>query len=630
MKKKLILLALIPLVISCSTSSSKKEFTEKKQIKTLPATAISLDDLSDFKNTDSNWSIVGDVYVDRQVEKKIEGSKGKGVLMNTPTQEHKKHLFTKFEHGDIELELDVMMPLKSNSGLYFQGRYEIQLYDSWKVTEPAYKDMGGIYQRWDKTKPKGQEGFQGHAPKTNAAKAPGLWQHLKIIFHAPRFDNQGTKIKNAWFEEVRLNNILIHENVEVTGPTRAAPFNNEKPLASLMIQGDHGPVAFKNITYKLYKNQNLKIHKSDLKIYDNSKKESVIKDIAKFRLLEEHQTDSISPLTRINRRDQKIVSYTGTLDIPTTGDYLFEATVNGGAYLIINKDTIVNLNNNSWPDKTVYHKVYLEKGTAPYQFVYNKPIVWRNGLDFFIEGPNIQRYSLLKTSTSSLSKQQPIKPITLNVTNTPITQRSFITHKGIKKSHCISVGLVENLNYSLDLETASLLLVWSDGFLDTTQMWHSRGTEQLAMPIGPTISSHGNIDFALLANSTEEWPTQLNNKNSIKQLGYEFNNKGIPSFNSEINGTKITNSFIALPNSTRGLQRTITTNSKNPIWHKVAEGEKIKLLDNNTYIINNESYYIQFPNHSKFKPIVRNSNGKDELIIEISKGNNNLNYNIIW
>ncbi|MDO6736362.1 hypothetical protein [Wenyingzhuangia sp. 2_MG-2023] len=70
MKKKLILLALIPLVISCSTSSSKEEFTEKKQIKTLPATAISLDDLSDFKNTDSNWSIVGDVYVDRQVEKK--------------------------------------------------------------------------------------------------------------------------------------------------------------------------------------------------------------------------------------------------------------------------------------------------------------------------------------------------------------------------------------------------------------------------------------------------------------------------------------------------------------------------------------------------------------------------------
>src|SRR5690606_16658782 len=89
----------------------------------------------------------------------------------------------------------------------------------------------------------------------NAAKAPGLWQHFKIIFHAPKFDEAGNKIKNAWFEEVWLNGVLIQKHIEVTGPTEAAAFEDESPRGSLMIQGDHGPVAIKNIKYKLYEDK---------------------------------------------------------------------------------------------------------------------------------------------------------------------------------------------------------------------------------------------------------------------------------------------------------------------------------------------------------------------------------------
>ena len=86
----------------------------------------------------------------------------------------------------------------------------------------------------------------------NAAKAPGLWQSFHIIFRAPRFNAAGEKTENARFEKVVLNGLTIHENVEVMGSTRAAAFQDEAALGPLMIQGDHGPVALRNLRYKRY------------------------------------------------------------------------------------------------------------------------------------------------------------------------------------------------------------------------------------------------------------------------------------------------------------------------------------------------------------------------------------------
>lgn len=630
MKKNIFFYVALLLTLSCGKDETKPiegNLNTKNKVETaLPFSSIDLEDLSGFKSTSSNWKIVGNAIADRTKKKTFTSTKGTGVLLNTPNKEAKGNIFSNFEHGDIELELDVMMPLESNSGIYFQGRYEIQLLDSWGVTKPKYSDIGGVYQRWNKDAEKGKQGYEGTSPKVNAAKAPGLWQHLKVIFHAPKFDSAGKKIKNAWFEEVRLNDLLLHENVEVTGPTRGG---NAKEVASapFMIQGDHGPVAFKNIKYKLYDGKTIGIGNSELKIYDNPKKVGVIKNINKLKLLEEHKTDSISPLMRISTRDQKVLSYTGTLNIPTSGDYIFDTTVNGGAYLIIKNDTVVKMNSDFDMNDTKYNKVHLEKGQVPYNLVYNKPIVWRRGFDFFVEGPKMQRYSLLKTGTTSLSKKNPITPITLAVTNTPLTQRSFLNHKGVKRSHCISVGLVEKLNYSLDLETGTLLHVWNGDFLDATQMWHSRGEHQRGEPIGFSISSHGDLDFASLNNKNDAWPKTLNDNNTFKQIGYEFKTNGLPVFSFEINGNKISHSFKASSNSKRGLDRIITTNSKSSMWHKVADGKSIKVLENNTYIINNESYYIVF---KEGKPIIRNNNEKDELLVEIPKGNSTINYSIIW
>ena len=243
-------------------------FTGTAQTRELPNTTISLQNLNDFKPVAGNWQLAGDVYYDLKKAGKEKVQPGTGILVNDPSAKNQDNLFTKMEHGDIELELDFMMDKGSNSGVYLQGRYEVQLFDSWGVQNPTAADGGAIYQRWDESRAGENKGYEGHAPAVNVSKAPGLWQHYKIVFRAPRFNEQGQKTENAVFVQVVHNGVLIHENVEVTGPTRAAAFQDEQPLGPLMIQGDHGPVAIRNISYKAFGTEPVTLTRLTLKAYE--------------------------------------------------------------------------------------------------------------------------------------------------------------------------------------------------------------------------------------------------------------------------------------------------------------------------------------------------------------------------
>ncbi|RYY35074.1 MAG: DUF1080 domain-containing protein, partial [Sphingobacteriaceae bacterium] len=150
---------------------------------------------------------------------------------------------------DIDLSVDFLMPKGSNSGIYLQGRYEIQLLDSWGNEKLSPGDLGGIYQRWDDSKPEGQKGYEGVTPRLNVSRAPGLWQNIRIVFQAPKFDAAGKKTANARVVQVVLNGVSIIENAELQGPTRGSAFPNEAATGPIRIQGDHGAVAFKNFKY---------------------------------------------------------------------------------------------------------------------------------------------------------------------------------------------------------------------------------------------------------------------------------------------------------------------------------------------------------------------------------------------
>jgi len=189
-----------------------------------------------------SWEVLGNVCIDPNDPEKLNTTSGQGVIYN-----HGKEtadLVSKKEFKDVMAHIEFLVPRNSNSGVYFMGRYEIQIYSSWGVEEPKHSDCGGIYQRWDPNRQ--PKGFQGHPPRVNACKRPGQWQSFDVIFHAPRFDEDGNKINNAKFVKVLLNGTLIHEDVELTGPTRSG-FAGEVPRGPIRLQGDHGPVAYRNI-----------------------------------------------------------------------------------------------------------------------------------------------------------------------------------------------------------------------------------------------------------------------------------------------------------------------------------------------------------------------------------------------
>ncbi|HUT88418.1 MAG TPA: DUF1080 domain-containing protein [Thermoguttaceae bacterium] len=206
-------------------------------------------DLSAFSGETGEWKIVGEVKLDPADDRRFVTPPGANVAVNGPAG-RTCNLLSKHQHGDVEAHIEFMVPKGSNSGVYFQGRYEVQILDSWGVEHPKYGDCGGIYQRWEDGR-----GFEGHPPRVNASRPPGQWQSFDCIFRAPRFDAKGKKIANAKFVKVVHNGTLVHENVEVTGPTRAAAFQDEKPTGPLMLQGDHGPVAYRNVWLRPLKSQ---------------------------------------------------------------------------------------------------------------------------------------------------------------------------------------------------------------------------------------------------------------------------------------------------------------------------------------------------------------------------------------
>lgn len=203
-------------------------------------------DLTGWRQPAGDWRSAAGVALAAAKLEIFNIAPGKGVMVNGDSG-RTVDLMTGEEFGDIDLHVEFCVARRSNSGVYLQGRYEIQIYDSFGVEKDAYPgiECGGIYPRWI-----ADQGVDGHSPRVNASKPAGEWQSFDILFKAARFDADGKKIANARMVRVLHNGQLIHENIELKGPTRSAHYSDEKPLGPILLQGDHGPVAYRNLRVK--------------------------------------------------------------------------------------------------------------------------------------------------------------------------------------------------------------------------------------------------------------------------------------------------------------------------------------------------------------------------------------------
>lgn len=140
---------------------------------------------------------------------------------------------------NCSLHLEFLLPFmpeargqaRANSGCYLQGRYEVQILDSFGLAGQN-NECGGIY------------GLR--SPLANMCFPPLSWQTYDIDYTAAKFDAAGKKIADARMT-VRQNGALIHKEIAVPKTTTAAPLSEGSDPGPLYLQ-DHGnPVRFRNI-----------------------------------------------------------------------------------------------------------------------------------------------------------------------------------------------------------------------------------------------------------------------------------------------------------------------------------------------------------------------------------------------
>ncbi|MHA4810220.1 3-keto-disaccharide hydrolase [Flavitalea flava] len=584
-------------------------------------TTLPLKDLSFFQEPGSNWKLAADVQADLSQDDVLSPKEGAGILVNLPGKTGAKDLFTKTNYGDVDIELDYMMAKGSNSGIYLQGRYEIQLLDSWGNVHPKSADNGGIYERWDDTKPEGQKGYDGHAPRQNASRAPGLWQHLRISFQAPAFDAKGQKTANAKVLYVWLNGVLIQDNVELAGPTRGAIDNKETTAGPVRIQGDHGPVAFKNIIITGFDKPHPALSNLKYQLYKGGS--ATEPDYKKLKA----ETEGSSSLLSSNQgklTNDFLIRYTGNITIREAGEYIFTLSTPGGkGSLKINGAVAVPLSEYKGSGK-----IQLSPGEQAIDLFYSKTADWaKAGLGLTVSGPGIREYLL---SDANIAPEDFTDPILINASSNTILRSFSDLPGGIRVTHGVNVGSTDQVHYTYDLDKGMIVQLWRGGFLDATPMWHERG-DGSSRPAGSVQYLGKPLPAILkLANEQAAW-SQDTAGTGYRPKGYILNTADQPTFRYIIYGSLVNDASTVIEGG-HGLHREITLqNPADDLFFHLGAGENIEDSGNGWYTVDGKSYYIRIEDAGGAKPLIRNAGsntgGKQELIIPIRK---KLIYSIIF
>jgi len=209
------------------------------------------DDFAVWRQPTGDWYTAVDAMVDPDNSRALVGKPGAGVMINgligkTPS------LVTRQPFDDVEVHLEFMVAEGSNSGVIFHGNHEIQILDSHGIEKPTAGHCGGIYPRAE-NEPTYHHIDDGSPPRVNAAKPPGEWQTLDIIFQAARFDEEGTKTAHAKFVKVVHNGQLIQKDHEVPWASGPNWDRKQHPRGPIIFQGDYGPIAYGNIRVRPWK-----------------------------------------------------------------------------------------------------------------------------------------------------------------------------------------------------------------------------------------------------------------------------------------------------------------------------------------------------------------------------------------
>jgi len=202
----------------------------------------------------AGWSLV-DADMDQREPTRFLVVAGTGALINTPhdvadaprsgppgaapTDFTSRPVF-----GEGRYHIEYMLPEAGRTTVWLMGRYGIDLPDPHHAAEaavgPAGTRHGAVL---------APDGDAEVPPALNGSLGPGQWHELDIVLTPPRFDATGRKTANARIERVLLNDVLLHEGIELSGPSLGAPLADQPEAAGgpLVLAGTRGPVALRQL-----------------------------------------------------------------------------------------------------------------------------------------------------------------------------------------------------------------------------------------------------------------------------------------------------------------------------------------------------------------------------------------------
>lgn len=536
-------------------------------------TRLDLTSLASFNAPAQTWRIGGGVANDPFTTTTISTTGGSGVLVHEPKAGRADSLATTWEHGDLDLELDFMLAQGARPALFLQGRYRLELAEI----------PGG------------------------ALRAPGLWQHLRLVFRAPRFSAEGTAVSPAQLLHLELNESAVGSVVTLQRASDA-PLAGEAARGPLFFGGTGG-AAFRGVSFiPRVDHRPIQLGRTRYRFF-----EGVYRSFDAYEKLPPTQQGTAEAIRAdlVSAAKPYALVFTGELRAPVSGKYFFhletEPYALSQARLKIDDHVVPPAG--SRPGDLALD---LTAGVHRFELDYIRGSL-RGGPDlvWLAAGPQTHPHALVH-STADV-KNRPLKPILVEARDTITVQRCFLAHPSGKKTRVIAVGSPQGVHFACDLATGALLAVWRGDFLDTSGMWHERGFSQEGKAAGPTL-----------------WLSAPAFAAAYRSLGYEVAANGVPTFLARA-GDQPLRDTCAVSADGRALLRTLEFPSGLTAELRLvlaATPAIVRVEDR--YAVGDRSYYVKAEDASDARVSIQANDAGQTLVATLPKGTTRFSYSILW
>lgn len=540
------------------------------------------------------------------------------------------------DHGDLVLDLEFMQTTGAAFSLYLQGRYRLDFgpaADEGSACGLVYSGAGAA-----------AEVAENYRPYTDACRAAGVWQHLRLYFQAPEASDGSAGPGPAVLKSAYLNDNLIHYQRLLHGPSPASPLAAGDSQTPLLVRAHSGAVALRNLRTLDRAGRSSSVSDAgtvELNLptirYRYYEMESMGDDFTAYDRQPPVATGYIDrfDLNGIRKKGQNFaIRFSSKIDIPRQGDYTFMVRTPSSARLYIDDQLVVD-NGGRHGFTEVSGTIALSEGSHDLRLDYAQNQGWKR-LDVAYQAPGGERRLL-----NSLDEEKTIatfsndEPLPVETDAEPFLLRSFVYfpsprvyEPARKRTHALSVGEDQGPHYTIDLQSGALLMAWQGAFVDAGQMWVDRGEPQVVKPLGGTVNFSGEPQWVDLSEPGAAWPDTISPDDDFQHLRYELDDQGRPLFFYTINGQTVSDRLVPEAGQ-RSLVRELLAQDGEGAYTLIAHGRRIEPLADNHYEVVGQGYTIELLEPRSARLYLRNEGESQRLIARMDSGGS-LRYRIRW